>query len=176
MGANIVGNCAEVYTKVLLPVALCELGMLKVRRVMGLFQHIFCLQLWAFWHFHSSSCLYILFSHRCRVMGDIKASKDCFNFTVTFPPKQRNPSGQTNHLPLSELWSLKMASWWWWYFDLWSWNWNWTVIPNVLYFTHGIVIKKFGSNGIKLPPEQHCKASQHHRVQEVESQVGVIYL
>ena len=48
MGANIVGNCAEVYTKVLLPVALCELGMLKVHRVMGLFQHIFCLQLWAF--------------------------------------------------------------------------------------------------------------------------------
>ena len=89
MGANIVGNCAEVYTKVLLPVALCELGMLKVRRVMGLFQHIFCLQLWAFWHFHSSSCLYILFSHRCRVMGDIKASKDCFNFTVTFPPNQQ---------------------------------------------------------------------------------------
>ena len=101
MGANIVGNCAEVYTKVLLPVALCELGMLKVRRVMRLFQHIFCLQLWAFWHFHSSSCLYILFSHRCRVMGDIKASKDCFNFTVTFPPKQRNPSVPTNQQPFT---------------------------------------------------------------------------
>ena len=43
------------------------------------------------------------------------------------------------------------------------------MIPNVLYFTHGIVIKKFGSNGIKLPPEQHCKASQSHRVQEVKS-------
>ena len=101
MGANIVGNCAEVYTKVLLPVALCELGMLKVHRVMGLFQHIFCLQLWAFWHFHSSSCLYILFSHRCRVMADIKASKDCFNFTVTFPPKQRNPSVPTNQQPFT---------------------------------------------------------------------------
>ena len=50
------------------------------------------------------------------------------------------------------------------------------MIPNVLYFTHGIVIKKFGSNGIKLPPEQHCKASQPHRVQEVKSRVGVICL
>ena len=109
MGANIVGNCAEVYTKVLPPVALCELGILKVQRVMLLFQHIFCLQLWAFWHFHSSSCLYILFSHRCRVMGDIKASKDCFNFIVTFPPKQRNSSGPTNnptiyHFPSNDLW------------------------------------------------------------------------
>ena len=106
MGANIVGNCAEVYTKVLLPVALCELWMLKVHRVMGLFQHIFCLQLWAFWHFHSSSCLYILFSHRCRVMGDIKASKDCFNFTVTFHPNSAIHLDKPTiyHFPSYDLW------------------------------------------------------------------------